>query len=661
MVRSNGRGKRRPLLGSFVRIAPWLLGIVALHAGMYLSPIGQGIESSWFDRWIALRGPIAAPKEVVLVAMDEESYTQLGLSPTEAWPRAMHARLVERLAALGARRVVFDVLFVGAGASEDENRAFGAALTKIPVVLGAEIAQQASAGYSVTELTVPYEPFGENAAATALVNLPEKNGVVRSFFVPGEDVGYNLPSLASAADSSTEVLPDERALISFYGPAGLGPRVFSYYQILEDEVPFPAELVRDKIVFVGLMLQTAVGPAQKDSFMTPFGRMFGVEIHATAAANIVRGDWLRRLPRGLELTLLSALALVVGYAALALGPARGIFALLGLFVLWGGAGRMALGAGWMIPGALLFGVVAPLTYTISTFFHYRRSRRERRELERAFGYYLAPAMVRELARNPDALKLGGELVEATAVFTDLADFTTISESLSPQGLVAMLNDYFSCQTKIVHEEGGTLIKFIGDAMFVVWGAPIPLNDHAARAIRAAEKMQRALKEFNARGAHPYLHARIGINTGPMVVGNLGAESRFDYTAIGDSVNLASRIEGLNKYVGTSILLTEAVVQAARRADAVKIGRMQVKGKELSVMLYALFDEALPDALAKRWAQALEDFAARRWAAAVSAFEEIEASASPLRRISAFYRTQTAHLAAVELDAAWSGEVVFETK
>lgn len=661
MTRYPPTGKRWLLPGAFVRLLPWLLGIVALHAGIFLSSIGQGIESGWFDRWIAFRGPVAAPKDVVLVAMDEESYTQLGLSPTEVWPRAMHARLIERLAALGARRIVFDVLFVGAGASEDGNRALVAALTKIPVVLGAEIAQQVSAGYSVTELTVPYEPFGENAVATGLVNLPEKNGVVRSFFVPAEDVGYNLPSLASAASSMTERLPDERALISFYGPAGRGPRVFSYYQILEDEVPFPAELVRDKIVFVGLMLQTAVGPAQKDSFMTPFGRMFGVEIHATAAANIVRGDWLRRLSLGLELTLLSAVALVVGYASLALGPIRGLFALLGLVVLWGGAGRMALEAGWMIPGALLFGVVAPLTYTVSTFLHYRRSRRERRELERAFGYYLAPAMVRELARNPDALKLGGELVEATAVFTDLADFTTISESLSPQGLVAMLNDYFSCQTKIVHEEGGTLIKFIGDAMFVVWGAPIPMNDHAARAIRAAEKMQRALKEFNARGAHPYLHTRIGVNTGPMVVGNLGAESRFDYTAIGDSVNLASRIEGLNKYVGTSILLTEAVVQAAQRADAVKIGRMQVKGKELSVVLFALFEEAIPDALAKRWAQALEDFAARRWAAAASAFEEIEASVSPLQRVSAFYRAQTAHLAAVELDPAWSGEVVFETK
>lgn len=225
----------------------------------------------------------------------------------------------------------------------------------------------------------------------------------------------------------------------------------------------------------------------------------------------------------------------------------------------------------------------------------------------------------------------------------------------------MLNDYFSCQTKVVLNEGGTLIKFIGDAMFVLWGAPLRVDDHAARSIRAAETMRRVLKEFNAQGKHPHLHARIGINTGPMVVGNLGAESRFDYTAIGDSVNLASRIEGLNKYVGTTLLLTEASVRSANRTDALRIGRMQVKGKDLPVVLYTIFEEPLADTVINRWLQALEDFAARRWTEAAASFEALEALDSPLRKASAFYRAQIAKLAASSLEADWSGEVVFESK
>jgi len=658
VTRTGSKRHTRGLVGKVLGLS---IGMAIIHAVFFGSPLGQSIQYAWFDRWIALRGPITPPSEVVVVAMDEQSYDELGLSPTEAWPRAVHARLIEKLASLGAARVIFDVLFVGPGAQPEGDRAFAEALSKMPVVLGAEITQQESSGYELTGLTTPYEPFAKNAVTTALVNLPERDGVVRSFFVPGEDVGFALPSLATAAAKVNTPLPDDRALINFYGAASRGPRVFSYYQVLEEAVPFPAELIRGKTVFVGLMLQTELGPAQKDSFMTPFGRMFGVEIHATAAANIIEGRWIRRLSPLADLSFLSVLALLIGYAALGLSPIYGAVVLVGLFLVWAAGSLLALGSGMLLPGATLFLVVAPLTYTISTILHYVRSRRERRELERAFGYYLAPAMVQELSRNPEALRLGGDLVEATAVFTDLADFTNISESLSPQGLVAMLNDYFSCQTKVVLNEGGTLIKFIGDAMFVLWGAPLRVDDHAARSIRAAETMRRVLKEFNAQGKHPHLHARIGINTGPMVVGNLGAESRFDYTAIGDSVNLASRIEGLNKYVGTTLLLTEASVRSANRTDALRIGRMQVKGKDLPVVLYTIFEEPLADTVINRWLQALEDFAARRWTEAAASFEALEALDSPLRKASAFYRAQIAKLAASSLEADWSGEVVFESK
>lgn len=645
------------------KTVPLVAAMVIAHGFAASSSIVQSIENSVFDRWIAFRGAVPPPDDVVLVAMDGPSYDQLGLSPTEAWPRAVHAQLLERLKELGAKRVVFDILFVGEGASPAGNDAFEASLKKMPSVLGAEITSQDNTGFELAELTTPYERFAQSSEQLGLVNLPERNGVVRNFFLPEGEVGYDLPSLAAAASRGGGIsqLPDDRSLINFHGPAGRGLRVFSYYQVLEKEVPFPAALIKDKIVFVGLMLNTEVGPAQKDSFLTPFGRMFGVEIHATAAANIIRGDWLRRPSETVSLIALSAAVVVVGYAAFALSPVWGAIVLAGLVVLWFVGGLIAIGFGWVIPGATLFGVMTPIVYTLSTIQNYGHSRRERRELERAFGYYLAPAMVSELSRNPDALKLGGDLVEATAVFTDLADFTNISESLTPEALVAMLNDYFSSQTKIILEEGGTLIKFIGDAMFAIWGAPLKMEDHAARSIRAAERMRAALKSFNAQGKHPHLHARIGINTGRMVVGNLGAETRFDYTAIGDSVNLASRIEGLNKYVGTTLLVTEEAIRAANRTDAIRIGRMKVKGKDRAEVLYSIFEETLAADLVAAWEGGLEKFSAQKWGEAEAAFAALCERESPLRKAAAFYRIQIARLATAALESGWAGEVVFDTK
>lgn len=624
--------------------------------------MGEQFELSRADDWMALRGAQQTPDDVVIVAMDEDSYDELGLSPTAPWPRALHARLLEKLRSLGARRIVFDVLFVGAGTDGAADEALARAVISAPVVLGAELEERDAVGYAVTSLVTPYAAVAAGAAEVALVNLPEDEGTVRSFFVPGEsDVTEGLRSLAVAAAGRPETTPNERALINFYGPAGRGIRSLSYYQVLEPEVPLPEEFVRDKIVLVGLMLRTETGPAQKDSFLTPFGRMFGVEIHATAAANIGSGSWIKRADRLTELGILSATALVVGCGVVAAPPVAGAVLLVGAVGAWVGVSALALSNGWFVPGAVLFFIVVPILYTASTIVHYVRSRRERRELARAFSFYLAPAMVEELARDPAGVKLGGDLVEATAVFTDLADFTAISEALTPAALVAMLNDYFTVGTRVVHAEGGTLIKFIGDAMFVVWGAPLPLEDHASRAVRAALQMQRALAEFNVSGRYPPLHMRIGLNTGGMVVGNVGAETRFDYTAMGDAVNLASRVEGLNKYFGTSILATAETVQAAGYTAGLEMGTVGVKGKENRVSLYAIFESPIAEGSRVAWAEALALFRGQRWAEADEAFQAIKRTEPRLDRAAHLYRTQIARCRNDGVSAGWRGEIDFESK
>jgi len=213
----------------------------------------------------------------------------------------------------------------------------------------------------------------------------------------------------------------------------------------------------------------------------------------------------------------------------------------------------------------------------------------------------------------------------------------------------------------VHEEGGTLIKFIGDAMFVLWGAPVKMTDHAARAIRAAEKMQGALADFNAQGIYPRLVMRIGINTGPMVVGYVGAETRFDYTAMGDTVNLASRVEGLNKYFGTTILATSAALTAGGRSDGLEVGLVRVKGKEVAVELHAVFVDEMSPQSPGAWRRALELFRHRRWTEAAAAFAELEQTEPILATAAEFYQAQIELLAARALPPDWRGEVVFEAK
>jgi adenylate cyclase len=217
--------------------------------------------------------------------------------------------------------------------------------------------------------------------------------------------------------------------------------------------------------------------------------------------------------------------------------------------------------------------------------------RERRFLRRAFEFYLHPEIVKELVRRPEMLKLGGVRREITVFFSDLAGFTSFSEHLDPETLVAVLNRYLSEMSDIIMEEGGTLDKYVGDAIMAFWGAPLEHPDHALRACKAAVLCQKKLDEmrpvFQSMGVAE-LQARIGINTGPAVVGNMGSEARFNYTAMGDTVNLASRLEGVNKMYGTRILISDATfLPAGGGIEARELDNLRVKGKKLPVKVYEL--------------------------------------------------------------------------
>jgi adenylate cyclase len=230
--------------------------------------------------------------------------------------------------------------------------------------------------------------------------------------------------------------------------------------------------------------------------------------------------------------------------------------------------------------------------------HYLLEARERRWLRQAFGRYLSPSVVQVIVSHPERLQLGGEEVEGTVLFSDLAGFTSISENMAPADLIRLLNEYFSPMTEIILAQQGTLDKFIGDAIMAFWGAPVPLEDHAVKACQAALAMQRAMESWESRWQGqelPKLRIRIGLHSGSLVAGNVGSRERFNYTVLGDTVNLASRLEGVNKAYGTEILLSEEVHRrVVGRFLARKLDLVRVKGRVEPVTIYELLAEAAAD-------------------------------------------------------------------
>jgi adenylate cyclase len=254
---------------------------------------------------------------------------------------------------------------------------------------------------------------------------------------------------------------------------------------------------------------------------------------------------------------------------------------------------------WLIPA----GVQMPLGLAWAVGSQYLLESRRRKELRKAFGFYLSPQMADKIANSDFDLRPGGRIVDATVIFTDLENFTTLSEDLDPAEVSAILIAYFEQTTRCILEKRGTIIKYIGDAVMAAWGAPIAEPAHAVSAVEAACDL-RALTQIEVRGKK--LRTRIGINSGKVLAGNLGSTFRFDYTMIGDTTNFASRLESLNKYLGTQILISEAVRE---RLDGKfitrRLGEFRVAGKAHSVIIHELLGRADGRSEQRAWIEAFE--------------------------------------------------------
>lgn len=636
--------KRKPLWN------PKTAAVVFLLTSLFLTylfsvpvPFLDYLELANYDLMMYLRGPQEPPDDIVIIAIDQLSineFDRLGLS--WPWPRAIHGELVKVVNAAGARQIVFDVVFSPASADPAQDLAFAEAVqaSSIPVVMAATIEQVRDSRFDLETEIHPIEPLLEAGAeeAFALIN-PDRDGVLRH----GRLTVDGIPSLSLRAyqnlrgELDLERLPvakyegdDPQILINYVGGARAVPTV-SYYQALDYENSLPTGTFEGKTVLVGRSLELGdlSGPTnQIDTFNTPFNvarevRMAGVEVHANLLDSLLRERFLSRVPVPLMLLIGVLLGLLVTVFVVSLPRIRSkilaaVALLLGFaaltWILFATAGV------WHYSIQPIF--LGLLVLAFNTVYQYRKAERERLHIRRALKGYVSTQVMEQVLNDPAKLDLGGSLVEATVLFSDIAGFSKLSEKITPKDLSALLNDYFTkIGDAIMHFEG-MINKYIGDAVMAVWGAPLANPRHAVLACRAALAMKRIVDQM------PGVNCRIGLNTGVMVAGNLGHAERMEYTVIGDAVNLASRLEGANKVFGTTIMISETTEQLTDGLFLVRqLDRIRVIGKQEAVKVYELVagvDEEIPEEtleMMRSFEAILESYDTRQWAEAARRIEE----------------------------------------
>jgi len=535
---------------------------LALVFGLSLTGPWHALEYKTFDLWSVLAAPGHSREPIAIVAVDEPSFQQLGTG--WPFPRGWHAQLIERLVDDGARAIALDMVFADPAPDAVQDTELADAIARaaragIPVILASAREQVSQAG---TTLWTQVEPLPELLAAGAEAGdagvRPDEDFIVRR--LPQDEASLSAV-LARRLGATSRA---EAELLAYRGPRGSFD-TRSYYQAVESGL-LPPGFFKGRIVIVGRSARTAseLQHVQADVFNSPFGLlggeslMPGVELHATMLENRLTGSGLAIAPEGwgIALVLLGSLALL-GVGARA-HPAAGalLAAALALGVLllsWLLFTRARL---WLAPLWPLASLVA--VYLATALLAWAGTRRHARQVRAMFARYVPPGVVNQLVAQPRLPHLGGEVREVTLMFTDLASFTTMAERLSAEQTVEVLSRHFNAMIPLIHASGGTVDKFIGDAIMAFWGAPLADDDHALHAVHAAIAMQQAMgpleAQLAARGL-PGIQMRIGVHTGQVVVGNVGSEQRFSYTAIGDAVNLASRLEGANKAFGTGILIS----------------------------------------------------------------------------------------------------------
>jgi adenylate cyclase len=559
----------------------WLLGAAALIACGFL-PVVQGLDLRATDVLLSTHAP---HPDIVIVAIDNKSLQEIGRWP---WSRSVHADFFRSLAALHPRAVGVDVMWSESESPEaDGALAQALAAADFPVILPAEEIQRS--GENVSSTLRPLESLrtAENVSLGHVVIPPSADGFSRLFprMLMSQD-GVFPPFGSQIARQLGATPPSEaNAVIDFAGPAGSFPTV-SYSDVLKGRA--------DKNALEGkILLMGASASDLHDTVRTPFGVMAGIEWQANVLDNALLHPPLALWPRWL-IVLTAAVMMCIMFAALRLCSHRFSFAIAaaGLLV----PPLVSIGV-WETGGVLPYlyaDVLVLCAFLGQAFERWYKAERDRRALRTSLQSYLSPLVLEQMLKDPSLLRLGGYRREITAFFSDIRGFTSISESTDPDVLANLLYEYFTAMTDEVFATDGVVCQFAGDGMYCFWGAPVDQPDHSLRAVRSGIRMMKKLEELRVswkeRGL-PFIDIGIGINNGLATVGNLGSAKRFDFTAIGDCVNTASRLESLNKEHKTHMLVSQSVQQ--RLGADIKtrlVGEVLVKGKNVPLRVFEVTDE-----------------------------------------------------------------------
>jgi len=456
---------------------------------------------------------------------------------------------------------------------------------------------------------------------------------------------------------------DGRMLINYRGKQ----KTFHPYSVTDViHGRIDSEVFQDKIVLVG---GTAIGLF--DITATPFESAFpGPEIHANIIDNILQKDFLLR-PHWFKAVEYLIIIILGTLFSLLLPRIRAVYGFLGALVfvvLYVFVDRF-----FFQQLNIWLNIVYPIltiliVYIGITLYRYITEEREKAKIRGAFSVYVTPTVVNEMLQNPDKLKLGGEKKELTVLFSDIRSFTTISENLPPDELVKLLNEYLTAMTDIVFKYEGTLDKYMGDALMAIFGAPIDQEDHYIRSCHTALDMMAELrilqKKWEEEGT-PIMDIGIGVNTGPMSVGNMGSSLRFDYTVMGDSVNLGSRLEGLNKEYGTNIIISGHTYEKVKdHFFCRELDLVAVKGKKEPVTIYELIgSDGVPDNIRQAvdlFHQGLSYYRRKDWDRAEELFQKA-LNANPEDKTAPLYLDRCKVCSMTELPSDWDGVFVCETK
>lgn len=625
-----------------------IIGISCAIISTILYNIGAlgWIENEIWDRNVNLWAkPSSASDQICSIMVDQNSLDSAEdiMGITWKWPRPIYAAFLSFCKRGGAKVVAFDMIFTEQSQTMGDDAAFGKSLAStIPSVVAIPLSmtegstnwlKSVPANYSAANklfqtspllyqnLSTPYAsfPIPEVATnATILANVledPDKDAIFRRIgigrifdnrFIPNLGLAAYLAANPKTKISSTPnsfkvgnhnipIDSEGKAILRFCGKSqthltlNAGAVLQSELRIQEGKKPtIDPTILKGRYVFFGLS-----APGLMDLKPTPVGKTYpGVEIHTTFLDNLLANDFAKPISRPITIILTILISIIAGistrkskkwYHAVIISCSL-IIVLIATAILayplkiW--FSIAPLGAG-MIFSLLASGVV-----------NYAIEGHQKRFIKGAFKQYLSPIVIEKLMQDPDRLQLGGEEKTLSIFFSDIQGFTTISENLTPKELTHLLNTYLTAMTNIIHNEGGTIDKYEGDAIIAFWNAPLEQNDHAKRAVSAAlrcqqklEEMRPALKEICGKD----VMVRIGINTGPVVVGNMGSDQRFDYTFLGDSGNLAARLEGINKQFGTYLMISEFTKNIiAETFPTRELSRVTVVGKTQPITIYEPF-------------------------------------------------------------------------